>query len=348
MTRPEATRFPFRDVHGIPEGSFVIAPRRKTMSGRRGVLLGALSLAVGRPAIAATKSVSLDYAYYNPLSLVLRDQRLVEKALGPGAEVTWVLSAGSNKALGYLRGGSISVGSAAGAAALLARANGAPVQIAGVFAEGEWTAIVIRKGSTLRTLADLKGRSVAATPGTDPFIFLVHALGIAGLTLGDIRLVPLQHSQGRLALDRGDVDAWAGLDPFMAEAELESGDVLAYRNRSFISPGTLVVREDVIASAPETIRAVLAAYETARLWALANPTGVADLVAKSAQLPVDVASRQLARTSFPPLAVTTSQRARIASAAPVLLASGSISSGGDPNRALSTLFAPDLTSAKSG
>ncbi len=318
------------------------APNRRTF------LAGAAATLLARPAIAASRTVSLDYAYYNPLSLVLRDQRLIEHTLGAGTTVAWVLSAGSNKALSYLRGGSIAVGSAAGAAALLARANGAPVQIAGVFAEGEWTAIVVRKDATLRSLADLKGRSVAATPGTDPFIFLVHALGTVGLTLRDIRLVPLQHSQGRLALDRGDVDAWAGLDPFMAEAELENGDVLAYRNPTFISPGTLVVREDAIARTPDTIRGVLVAYEAARRWALAHPDGVAELVAAAARLPVPVAARQLARTTFPTLDVTASQRDRIASATPILVASGSISQGGDPGRALSTLFAPRLAPATTG
>jgi sulfonate transport system substrate-binding protein len=43
----------------------------------------------------ADRDIRLDYAYYNPLSLVVRDQRLLENR---GYNVTWVLSAGSNKA----------------------------------------------------------------------------------------------------------------------------------------------------------------------------------------------------------------------------------------------------------
>ncbi len=312
---------------------------------RRWLLAGAGSMAIAARSRAATP-VTLDYAYYNPLSLVLRDQGLVEKALGPGTQVTWVLSAGSNKALEYLRGGAIGIGSAAGAAALLARANGAPVQILGVFAEGEWTALVVRSGSAIKTLADLKGKAVAATPGTDPFIFLVHALRSAGLTIRDVRLVPLQHAQGRLALDRGEVDAWAGLDPFMAEAELQSRDVLVYRNPAFVSPGTLVVREDVLAQAPRTVRGVLAAYEAARRWAAANPSGLVSLLAGAAQIALPVAGRQLSRTAFPPSTLTASQRARIGGASPILVASGSMSSGADPTLAFSTLFAPEPAPAQ--
>jgi sulfonate transport system substrate-binding protein len=42
-------------------------------------------------------------------------------------------------------------------------------------------------------------------------------LNSAGLTEKDIELVPLQHPDGKTALEKGSVDAWAGLDPYMAQ-----------------------------------------------------------------------------------------------------------------------------------
>ncbi|MET0811765.1 MAG: aliphatic sulfonates ABC transporter substrate-binding protein, partial [Microbacterium sp.] len=72
----------------------------------------------------STDTLSLDFATYNPLSLVVRDQGFIEEALGDDVTVEWVQSAGSNKANEFLRAGSIDVGSTAGSAALLARANG--------------------------------------------------------------------------------------------------------------------------------------------------------------------------------------------------------------------------------
>ena len=287
---------------------------------------------------AATSTVALDYAYYNPLSLVVRDQRLVEAALGGGASVTWVLSAGSNKALEYLRGGSIAFGSTAGSAALLGRINGAPTKIAAIYAEAEWTALLTKASGPIKRVADLRACTVAATPGTDPAIFLLRALDAVGLSRRDIRLVPLQHSAGRQALDSGEVDAWAGLDPFMAEAEIENHDRLFFRDRALISPGTLLVREDVAAHSPELVHAVLGAYEQARLWAVAHPEQLAGLLAREAHLPLEVANRQLGRTRFPGLAVVADQRARIEAASDVLVRSGSISSGADPKAALASLY----------
>lgn len=313
---------------------------------RRSVLTAATALALPGIVRAETGAVALDFATYNPLSLIVRDQRLVEKTLGAGTRVTWVQSAGSNKALEFLRARAIDLGSTAGAAALLGRANGAPVKIVAIYADAEWTALVTRAGSPIRRVADLKGRSVAATPGTDPAIFLARALATAGLSTRDITLVPLQHAAGRLALDRGQVDAWAGLDPFMAEAELDDGDVLFFRDRSLVTPGTLLARADVAETRPEIVRAVIAAYETARAWAGAHSQDLAALLAGAARLPAPVAVRQLSRTTFPGLAVTADDRARIAAAAPVLAAGHSLSAGADPKAALATLF--DLRFAPAG
>ena len=202
------------------------APMQRGFSARVAAWAWALLVAGLMHAAHAQDAIRLDYAYYNPLSLVLKEKGWLQESLGAGTHVQWVLSAGSNKALEYLRGRTIDFGSTAGAAALLGRANGTPAQVVYIYSRPEWTALVTRADSPIRTLADLKGKRVAATPGTDPAIMLLRALASVGLSRSDITLVPLQHQDGRLALDRGDVDAWAGLDPFMAQAELQSHDRL--------------------------------------------------------------------------------------------------------------------------
>ena len=140
-------------------------------------------------------------------------------------------SLGSNKALEFLNAGSIDFGSTAGAAALIGKINGNPIKSIYVYSRPEWTALVTRKDTGITKVADLKGKRVAVTRGTDPHIFLVRALAEAKLTEKDVKLVLLQHPDGRPALERGDVDAWAGLDPLMAAAEVESGAMLFYRKR---------------------------------------------------------------------------------------------------------------------
>jgi sulfonate transport system substrate-binding protein len=184
-------------------------------------LLLAASLATGLASFAAAsaqvKEIKIDFATYNPVSLVLKDRAFLEKALEKdGIKVRWVQSLGSNKALEFLNAGSLDFGSTAGAAALIARINGNPIKSIYVYSRPEWTALVTRKETGIAKVEDLKGKRVAVTRGTDPHIFLVRALHEAKLTEKDVKLVLLQHPDGRTALERGDVDAWAGLDPLMA------------------------------------------------------------------------------------------------------------------------------------
>jgi sulfonate transport system substrate-binding protein len=251
-------------------------------------------LAAPTVAAADVKEIRIDFATYNPVSLVLKDQGLLAKAFAKdGIAIRWVQSAGSNKALEFLNAGSLDFGSTAGAAALIARVNGNPIKSIYVYSQPEWTALVTRKDTDITKVADLKGKRVAVTRGTDPHIFLIRALQDVGLTDKDVKFVLLQHADGRLALDRGDVDAWAGLDPIMASAEIENGDRLFFRKPEANTWGVLNVREDFAKEHPEIVRKVLAVYEEGRKWSLAHPTELKKALIDLTKLPPAVVDRQI-------------------------------------------------------
>jgi sulfonate transport system substrate-binding protein len=290
-----------------------------------GVALGLLGTAGLAVAADKVDVLTLDYAYYNPLSLVLKDKGWLEESLAAdGIKVRWVLSLGSNKALEFLNAGSLDIGSSAGAAALLARINGNPVKAVYVFSRPEWTALVTRTDTGIKTIEDLKGKRIAATRGTDPHIFLIRTLADHGLTEKDVRIVLLQHQDGRLALAKGDVDAWAGLDPLMARAELEDGAHLFYRNPDLNTWGVLDAREAFATDHPELVAKVLQAYEKARAFALANPAELKTIIAAQAKLSDAVAARQLERTDLTTGAIGDRQRQTIEAAGLALQQAGVI------------------------
>ncbi|GAA1960019.1 aliphatic sulfonate ABC transporter substrate-binding protein [Agromyces allii] len=233
------------------------------------------------------QTLNIDFATYNPLSLVIKDQGWLEDA---GLTVNWVQSAGSNKANEALRAGAIDVGSTAGSAALLARSNGSPIQVIDIFSQPEWAALVTTDGTGVESVEDLKGKQVAATKGTDPYFFLLQSLEAEGLAPEDITVQNLQHADGWAALQNGSVDAWAGLDPIMAGAE-EAGASLFYRNVAFNSYGFLNATESFIAEKPEVAQAVVDAYEHARAWAEENPEETASILAEVAGLDEAVATK---------------------------------------------------------
>lgn len=258
----------------------------------------AFAAALLLPAVAAAQEklteIKIDWATYNPVSIVLKNQGLLEKEFEKdGVRIQWVQSLGSNKALEFLNASSLDFGSTAGAAALVGKINGNPIKSIYVYSRPEWATLVTRPDTGIKTVADLKGKRVAATRGTDPHIFLIRALQEAGLSEKDITLVLLQHGDGKAALIRGDVDAWAGLDPITASAEIEDGAVLFHRNKEANTWGILNVREEFAKAHPDAIKRVLAAYEQARAWALANPDELKKQLVEVTKLPDAVIERQL-------------------------------------------------------
>jgi sulfonate transport system substrate-binding protein len=313
------------------------------METRRTIILAGLaSLAVASTALAEPpKRITLDWAYYNPVSLVLKDKGWIEKEFEKdGIAIRWVQSHGSNKALEFLNAGAIEFGSSAGAAALLAKINGTPIQSIYVYSKPEWTALVTRADTGIKTVGDLKGKRVAVTRGTDPYIFLLRALAGAGLSQRDIRPVLVQHADGRTALERGDVDAWAGLDPMMAETELEKHSLLFFRNADANTYGVLNVREAFAKENPEIVVRVLRVYEQGRKWAPANPQELRDILAKAARLKANVAAKQLERTDFSDPVPGEKPHASILAAGIALQKSGVIEANVDVTAVTAALINP--------
>lgn len=300
---------------------------------------------------AASKpdAIRLDFAYYNPVSLVLKQEGWLEEDLASeNIKVEWTQSLGSNKALELLNSRSIDFGSTAGAAALLGKANGNPIKSIYAYSKPEWTALVTLKDSPINRVEDLKGKRVAATKGTDPYIFLLRALDQVGLSEKDIELVPLQHPDGRTALERGEVDAWAGLDPHMAKTELEQGSRLFYRNPDFNTYGILNVREAFAQEYPTYVERVVAAYEKAREWSIANPSELQAILAKEAKLSDEVAAKQLERTDLSNSDLGDTQIQAIAAAGDVLKRSGVVQPSVNIEQTIEALIDPQFVQKVAG
>jgi sulfonate transport system substrate-binding protein len=320
--------------------------RRNVLAGAAFASLASLAplapFAFGRPARAADKpsEIRIDWATYNPVSMVLKEKGLLEKEFAKdGIGIRWVQSLGSNKALEFLNAGSIDFGSTAGSAALLSKINSNPIKSIYVYSQPEWTALVTRKDTSINKIEDLKGKRVAVTRGTDPHIFLVRALLSVGLSEKDISEVLLQHPDGKTALIRGDVDAWAGLDPMMAQAQVEDGARLFYRNKDANTYGILNGREEFLKTYPELTRRVLAVYENARKYCLANYDDEKRAFIEATKLPGAVVDIQLKeRTDLTFNRIGAPQRDTILKAGLALQQAGVIPGNVDVKKSLDDLI----------
>ncbi|MFH5821757.1 aliphatic sulfonate ABC transporter substrate-binding protein [Georgenia sp. AZ-5] len=309
------------------------------------LLAGCVAGEDARPASAGTAAaqsggeLSIDFATYNPLSLVIKEKGWLEDALADdGVEVSWIQSAGSNKANELLRSGELDVGSTAGSAALLARSNGSPIRTIDIYSQPEWAALVTTPDSGIDSVDDLRGKQVAATKGTDPYFFLVQSLEEAGVDPSEVTIQNLQHADGRAALESGAVDAWAGLDPIMAAAE-QAGNVLFYRNVDFNTYGFLNATESFLQEQPEVAQTVVDAYEHARAWAQENPEETAAILADVAGIDPAVAAAVIERTTLDVDPVPgRAQHDVLSAVGPIFVETGDVADQAQIDEALSSLF----------
>jgi sulfonate transport system substrate-binding protein len=301
-----------------------------------GLLPSASLFAADKP-----KEIVVDWATYNPVSLLLKDKGFLEKEFAKdGIGIRWVQTVSSSNALQFLNADSINFGSTAGSAALIAKINGNPIKSVYVYSRPEWTALVTGKDSKITQVSELKGKKVAMVRGTDPHIFLVRALLAAGLTDKDITPVLVQqHADGGTALLRGDVDAWAGLDPMMAQHEIKDGAKLFYRKPEANTWGILNVREEFAKDHPELVKRVISAYEEARKYSLANYDELKKIFITATKLDGAVVDKQLKeRTELTHNKVGPAQRESILEAGLALQKAGVIGANVDVKKAVDGLI----------
>jgi sulfonate transport system substrate-binding protein len=197
----------------------------------------------------------------------------------------------------------------------------------------------VAKDSKITSVNDLKGKKVAAASGTDPYFHLLQALAEAGLSTADLEIVNLIHADGQKALEAGDVDAWAGLDPLTATSELNAGSKIIYNNPAFASWGVLNATDKFLAEKPELVEVVLKQYQRARAWILDNPNDAVAILARDAQLDEAVAKKVLLERTKIDVSIVpgATQLAVWTTISKVLVAEGAIKSQEAADEALKTI-----------
>ncbi|MGH9423522.1 MAG: ABC transporter substrate-binding protein, partial [Thermoanaerobaculia bacterium] len=106
-------------------------------------------------------------------------------------------------------------------------ANGVPmVAIAAAFNEGKVNALVVPSGSSARSIADLKGKKVAATKGSMSFLGLALALKKNQMTFSDINYMNMPVPTIVPAFQHGDIDAAWAWAPWAQRMEADGGRII--------------------------------------------------------------------------------------------------------------------------
>jgi len=218
----------------------------------------------------------------SPFLLKERSEPLVKALADKGAKVEWIEFQAGPPILEAMRAGAVDIGYVGETPPVFAQAGGVPfVYVASDAPAPKSEAVLVRKDSPIKTVADLKGKRVALNRGSNVHYLLNEVLESAKLALTDIEVTFLAPADARSAFDTGKVDAWVIWDPFQAAAEIAGARILRdgeglVQNRFFY-----VARRTFAEEHPELVRVVLKEFATLSDWAGTHPEEAAQLLAKS-------------------------------------------------------------------
>jgi sulfonate transport system substrate-binding protein len=97
--------------------------------------------------------------------------------------------------------------------------------------------IIVPKGSTAKSITDLRGKRIAVPQGSSAHGLLLNALKAGGLTPDDVKIVYLDPKAGAAAFDSGKVDAWSIWNP-QGEFALQKGARVLVPGVPPVDPGS--------------------------------------------------------------------------------------------------------------
>lgn len=259
-----------------------------------------LSVAQDKPTVLNITYVT---APFNLPSIIMREKGFLADAMAPlnvvvenpeitsGAQQTQAMAAGK-----------IDIASVLGSSsAILANANGAPIEIIGAFSRGPKAYTVMSNNPDIHSIQDLKGKKIAGPKGTVLNQLLVAALKSENLTLKDVEYINMDLPTARAALLSGKVDAATLAGATAIDAE-KAGAKLLVDGDNLISPTTIIAaRSEWVKNNPELVKAYFSAHLKAVDFIKNNPEETLAIAAKEQKISLDDAQKQFPMYDFNPL-----------------------------------------------
>jgi sulfonate transport system substrate-binding protein len=248
--------------------------QRRTLLKRASILAlpaaPALSALIGAPAIA------------QPLSGTLRfgDQANQIRSMMEGAgqlkdvpyKIEFANFPNAGPVLEAEKAGALDAGFGGDGAHCFAFANGLPGKV--IYAERSdpaCIAVLVHGDSPIKTVKDLKGKSVAIIRGSIVHYLIANALAANGMKAEDVNLVFMQSADAKSAFYGKSVDGWGTWTLLQAQAVLNDKARVLVNGRGLINNNAFISANDTaIASKQAILQDFANRFGRSRVWALNN------------------------------------------------------------------------------
>jgi sulfonate transport system substrate-binding protein len=268
-----------------------------------------LKLSLGTAAVAAlsrevraqadTREIRIGYQK-NGVLVIARQQAALEKHFAPqGIEVKWVEFSSGPPMLEAMNVGSVDYGAVGDSPPIFAQAAGAAI----VYAAGQpitnGQGILVPANSTIRSVADLKGKRVGFTKGSSAHNVIVQTLEKAGLTYADITPVYLTPPDAGPAFANGSIDAWSIWDPYFAIGETkQNGRILVNASEITKTNSFYIANRDFAKTRSAVLQQIIDVTSSTAKWAESHRDEVAKALSAVTNIPLDIQTVAANRSSF--------------------------------------------------
>jgi sulfonate transport system substrate-binding protein len=236
----------------------------------------------------------------NGVLVIARQQATLEQHFTPqGIAVKWVDFSSGPPMMEAMNVGSIDYGAVGDSPPVFAQSAGAAI----VYAAGQpitnGQGILVPNGSSIRSIADLRGKRVGFTKGSSAHNVVVHTLEKAGLSYADITPVYLTPPDAGPAFANGSIDAWAIWDPYFAIGETkQNGRILVNASEVTKSNSFYIANRDFAKSHGPVLKQIIDVTSSTAKWAETHRDEVAKSLSAVTGIPLDIQTIAANRSSF--------------------------------------------------
>ena len=284
-------------------------PENMSIARRRVLATGLASAALGRTSTVFAQAPArvLRVGHQKGWLSILKGRGTLEKRLAPlGVSLKWTEFAAGPVQLEALNVGSIDFGDVGEAPPIFAQAAGTPLVYAGATVpRPKLEAVIVPKGSTIRSVADLKGKRAALNKGSNVHYFLVKLLEKNGLKYADVQTIFLAPPDARAAFEKGAIDAWVIWDPFLAAAQKTlDAQLLADASGIVHNRAYYFTSRDFATRNPDVLKIAIDEVNAIDTWASKNQLAAAAELSAVLGLDKSITELFLSRSNFGTAPVT--------------------------------------------
>jgi len=238
----------------------------------------------------------------NVPSIIEKEKQLFEEEFGKdGIQVNFPEITQGPKMTEALASGSLDFCNAlGGTSAILAAANGVDLKIIGIYSRAPKAFTIMTTNPEIRTIADLKGKSVAGPKGTILHQLLLGALANEGQSINDITFVNMGIPESVSALFSNNVDAALVAGPEVAKAKKSGARILTTGEGILDATIVIAVSGEFLKNHEEMVERYLKVHQESLSFMEENPEETLALAAEETGLSTDDVSTMLPWYDFDP------------------------------------------------